>query len=202
MPDHEVRLRMHRGRTPQARLELANWHHITADQEFQERMRMIEHVAARREAGKVVLYGRGIPTRETLEAPKRSFDEYQFQIAVLNTGELTIRDFVLAVRIVTQNEKLEFVGDQLPKIGTESRFRFQQAEFAAVGHLPERKLFPGDRVFFPAQTWSLSVTAGSNLLADSLVLEWTIFLDDTAPNRGALDLAVVFHGAAQANAGE
>ncbi len=99
MPDHEVRLRMQRGRTPQARLELGSWQCKTAHQEFQSRLKIKENVATQVETGEVVLYGRGgIPSREALEAPMRDFDEYEFRFAVLNTGELTIRDFVLVGR--------------------------------------------------------------------------------------------------------
>ena len=165
MPDHEVRLRMQRGRSPQARLELNSWKRVTADLEFQRRLKTMEDIAARREAGEVLFYGRGIPTAEDLEAPiERDFDEYQFQFAVLNTGEMTIRDFVLAIRLVTPDDKIRFVGKQHLKIGVEFRFRFLRAsEMGMPGRSPEKKLFPGDRIHFPDLTFSLCVAAGDTL---------------------------------------
>jgi hypothetical protein len=199
MPDHEVRLRMQRGRTPQARLELTELHHITADEEYHRRQKTKERIAIKRKAGEVVIYGRGgIPSRKALEAPKRGFAECEFLLAVVNTGELTIRDFVLCLQLRCPDTQLLF-DEQIPALGTETRFRFQQAAdelslaygpMLGGGAAPPRKLFPGDRVVFPDQKWSLRLTLGRPLEANDLTLEWTIFLDDTTPMRGLVDLGL------------
>jgi hypothetical protein len=64
------------------------------------------------------------------------------------------------------------------------------------GPAPPRKLFPGDRVIFPERTRSLRVTSGRALEANDLIVEWTIFLDDTAPIRGLIDLGLALQGSA------
>jgi hypothetical protein len=200
MPDHEVRLRMQRGRAPQARLELESWQAVTADEEFQRRLQTKQYAAAKAEAGELVLYGRGgIPTREALEAPRREFDEYEFRFAVSNTGELTIRDFVLAVRLVPRDDRLTFIGEQNPDLGVESRFRFLQAEMLTPNKMPKKKLFPGDQILFPDVKWSLRLATGNTLEAEKLLVEWTIFLDDTAPIRGTIDLGIAPHELAPLN---
>ncbi len=59
---------------------------------------------------------------------------------------------------------------------------------------PAEKLFPGDRIDFPDREWSLYVPSTGTLEADKLLAEWTIFLDDTIPSSGVIDLGVVFQG--------
>src|SRR5258707_1007885 len=118
---------MQRGRTPQAHVELASVQCVTAEQEFQSRSTIKQDVAARREAGEILFYGRGIPERDQLEAPKRDFDECEFKLAVVNAGELIMRDFALTVRILDRDGQAVFVGEQSPTIGFESRFRFLRA---------------------------------------------------------------------------
>lgn len=190
MPDHEVRLRMQRGRTPQARVEIANVECVTADQDFQRRSKAKQEIAERLDAGEVIIPGRAsIPKREVLDAPRRDFDEYEIELAVVNTGELTIRDFILCIRIRNDSQQIVFVGEQSPKIAVESRFRFLRASEMAGPHAkPEKKLFPTECLPFPAQKLSLRIGEASVFLADSLLIEWTIYLDDTAPTRGAIDL--------------
>ncbi|HVS37477.1 MAG TPA: ATP-binding protein, partial [Gemmataceae bacterium] len=91
LPDHEVRLRMMRGRVAQAQLHFGDIRCTTADQDFEQRRKQRETLAAAMAASEdPVLYGRGgIPPREVLDAPRRTFDEYEFGLAVVNGGELT-----------------------------------------------------------------------------------------------------------------
>ena len=140
------------------------------------------------------------------EALKRDHDEYEFELAVVNTGELTIRDFLLCVRVVCHDERLNTFGDQFGGV-TEYRFDKCTDEVIAVAatsnnvenvvlHHPPRKLFPGNRIVLPEQSWRLRVAAGSVLAAASLILEWTIYLDDAAPVKDTIDLGFAFQGAA------
>ncbi len=67
LPDHEIRLRMMRGRVAQALLEFRSIRYTSADQEFEQRRRMTETLAtATSVSDEPVLYGRGIPTQEEL----------------------------------------------------------------------------------------------------------------------------------------
>jgi hypothetical protein len=193
MPDHEVRLRMQRGRTPQAQLELDGFQHISADQEFQSRLEQKQRWAAEREAGDDAIWEPGM--RKALEAPKRDYDEYGFQFAIRNTGELTIRDFVLALRVVSRDEKLTFFSAKGPITHAESRFRFLRAA-EMPGRAPAKKLFPGDRMLFPEDKWTLRVRGAATQEADNLIVEWTIFLDDTTPINGLIDVGLALQKAA------
>jgi hypothetical protein len=194
MPDHEVRLRMQRGRTPQAQLELERLHCTSADQEFQRRVEQKERIAAQREAEEMVLIPRQM--RESLDAPRRDFDEYDFQFAIRNTGELTIRDFVLAIRAVSRDDQLWFTSDKGPISNLGSRFRFlRAAEMGMPNRVPAKKLFPGDRMIFPDDKWTLRVSGAVTREAGKLVIEWTIFLDDTTPLNGIIDVGVALQRA-------
>jgi hypothetical protein len=190
MPDHEIRLRMQRGRTPQARLELGIAKCLTAEQDYQNRVKTKADLLARSEAGELVLYGRaGYPSHDHLDAPKRSFDEYDFQLAVVNSGELTIRDFVLALRLARHDQHVRLVGAHCPEIGAEARFRFlRAAEKGVPNPTQEKKLFPEDRVHFPDYEWSLHVSSEAKLEPGKLLLDWIIYLDDAIPSKGVLDL--------------
>jgi len=199
MPDHEVRLRMQRGRTPQACLELGSGLRITKDQELQRRLKN----KAEMEVGLFIPRRRTGSSREELAEvalPKQGFDKLEFNFAVVNTGELTIRDFALVLRAVNRDERLVLLDKRNRRVDAETRFRFLRAAELETRDLmgknktiqckPEEKLFPGDRIDFPDQEWSLYVPSTSTLEADKLLAEWTIFLDDTIPYRGVIDLGV------------
>jgi hypothetical protein len=189
LPDHEIRLRMQRGRIARAQLELSALRCTTADEEFQRRLVAKEQIARRREAGEVVIYGHGAPSRESLEAAKLDYDEYEFKLTVVNIGELTIRDFVLSVRLVRRDGEVILRGNR-PDVEVVKRFRFEQSR-GIIGVL-EPKLFPGDRVDFPAQPFSFCLAAGEKVPEGTITLEWTIFLEDAAPVSGVIDVGAAF----------
>jgi hypothetical protein len=151
MPDHEVRLRMMRGRVAQAKVEVSSCH--------------------------------STPGYD---------DVFQFTLAVVNTGELTIREFVLVIRNLNCDELTELrpraaenlVDSGTRDIGSETRIQG-----------PDRMLFPGDSVElgYPHDTWYLPVPIGTGLPVDSRLIEWTIYLDDATPSKGTIDLIWEIH---------
>src|SRR6185295_17446949 len=69
LPDHEIRMRMMRGRVPRATLELRASERLSAEDEYADRMRELN--SAHAEFAVLTL-----ERKEMLEAPKLKFDEY------------------------------------------------------------------------------------------------------------------------------
>lgn len=191
MPDHEVRLRMLRGRIAQARLEVRDCQVLTAEREWEERQEKIKN---EQYAGLLPI----IEQREYLEAPRRNFDEYSYRLSVANTGEVTIRDLMLSLQFdsdielqcTTKSEKQRITGTA----GAELRYRLDEGirktELPGRGEFvpAPRKLFPGDRICFPDGSWFAHVPSGTAPDSHKLLLRWAIYLDDMPPAFGEIDV--------------
>ncbi len=206
LDDSHIRLLMARGRVPQARVDASRCGVVTADQELAVRQSKLQEISARREAGEVLIHGHGVPKREYLEAPKRDYDQYEFQLAIANAGEVTLRDFLLRLvfatdfRLYTPLNQALSPGESLQEVasGKELRYRFAHGEVTTVSpgwrnYLPpERKLFPGDRIKFPEHPWFIHVPAGAHIPRRTVRLSWTIYLDDASPSTGEIDITDLF----------
>jgi hypothetical protein len=191
--DNVIRLLMSRGRVPQASLELVKGNTFTAEQVWSARQAELRDIQERREAGELLMHGRGIPEREYFDAPKLTYDQYEFYFGIVNTSEITIRDFMLGLTFISDFtvhykwSQEQFAHDV--QCGIETKFRFEQDKVTKRGNSGERlkspkdKLFPGDRVHFPECSWFIRVPAGTN--PESFAeLRWKIYLDDAPPNSG------------------
>jgi hypothetical protein len=149
-----------------------------------------------REAGEVVIHGRGVPTREYLEAPKRDYDQYDFQLAITNIGEVTLDDLVLVLDFASDFRLSQLRSQVQEEVvsGRPQRYRFAKGTTTTTlpgrGDYspPEQKLFPGDRISFPDCTWSILVPAGASMPKRLARLHWAIYLDDAPPSTGEIDI--------------
>jgi hypothetical protein len=137
------------------------------------------------------------PMRDYLEALRRDFDQYKFQLAVANTGESTLHDFLLELVFVGECEIYRI--DRKPALPGQSerdlenvvthhtpqRWRFQKDESGKE----QRKLFPTDRIPFPMEAWYFNWPAGSPMRNAAVGVRWTIYLDDTRPTSGEIDVS-------------
>jgi len=196
--DNVIRLLMTRGRVAQARVEVHDCTILTAEQEWTARQSKLQEV---QNAGELVIYGRGVPPREYFEAPKRDYDELSFRLAVVNTGEVTIRDFLLSVAFTTNFKlyRVEPPADSQVEVVPDNTLRYRFAEGArkttgAKGeYLPvEKTIFPDDRVFFPNLNWFIHLPAGEPVERHGVLLRWTIYLDDAPPSSGEIDITEHF----------
>jgi Putative DNA-binding domain len=197
--DNVIRLLMERGRFPQAAMQVDNRGMLSADQELARRQ---SEQQKREKARGGPGYGRGgVPTLEYFEAPKRNFDEYEFQLFVVNTGEMTLRDFQLVLVFASdlmiaarppRGLTHQLLDPVAPIVcGEKRRYRFADGLPTRTGpttYKPaEKKLFPGDRVLFPEQTWLIHVPAGAPVERGSIQLSWTLHLDDARPTEGEIE---------------
>jgi hypothetical protein len=197
--DNVIRLLMTRGRVPQVRVEIADRQILTADEEWAGRQTKLAEIAEKRKTGEVVIYGRSVPSHEDLTAPKRDHDQLSFRLALVNTGEVTIRDFALSVAFKMSSELYRVQFRSLS--GIEFRFRFAEGlrkttfggTFGGEEHSPpERKVFPDDRVVFPDQDWFIRVPARTPVAKRGVLLHWTVYLDDAPPSFGDIDVTEQF----------
>jgi Putative DNA-binding domain len=194
MPDHEVRLRMLRGRVAQARVEVVHCTLLTAEAELAKRQKTLRDIEASED---LIIFERGVPSREELEAPQRTFDEYSFRLNVANSGEVTIRDFLLSISFETPFKVFDPESSNPPqdlpwgfevRSGRELRYRFAQGQRNRGQSPPDNKIFPGDRVLFPNKSWTLHAPHGVSLQIGTSVLHWVIYLDNAPSSSGEINL--------------
>ncbi len=196
--DNVIRLLMTRGRVAQARVEVHDCTILTADQEWAARQSKLQEI---QNTGELVIYGRGVPPREYFEAPKRDYDQLSFRLAVVNTGEVTIHDFLLSVAFTTNFKlyRVESPRDFQVEVVSSKKLRYRFAEglrktTVATGEYspPEKKIFPDDRVFFPNLNWFIHVPAGASVERHAVLLRWAIYLDDAPLSSGEIDVTEHF----------
>lgn len=132
--------------------------------------------------------------------PRWDYDEFSCHLIIANSGEVTIRDFMLALVFETPFKVFQlrtdppYLGDrsqyQEAQTGVPVRFRFLKLE--AMGHAivnPEKKIFPGDREFFPKSRGVIEIPHGRVREQCGCSLSWAIYLDDTPASYGVIDLS-------------
>jgi hypothetical protein len=207
MPDHEVRLRMMRGRVAQVAVETLDWRKDPMAAGMQREEKQEAHRRAFNEAAKSVEYIQDQEEREAelvarlLQAgtfppsPKNVYyDKVWFRLGVRNCGEVTIHDFALSITsqfasgfwagpVSQYNKKLED--------DPEYRFRLRGETQTMVPdgfREPLEKIFPGDCLQFPPFAWLIEIPEGRSMRDGNLTLLWKVFLDDAPPCEGSLDL--------------
>jgi hypothetical protein len=182
MPDHEIRLRMMKGQMPQVKIGLSKIKLITAEEEYRERQNKFKELKSSNDIGDLLYAGR---QREQYEKPISDYDEFIITLIIMNTGEVTLKDFLLTLAS-NIDSKLE-----------KSQFRFskgEQIKSYSDRLEPVEKLFPGQQLLFPKTNISLKCPVNSylqykrNPSENEIIIYWTVFLDDGPPCRGEIFL--------------
>lgn len=218
LPDHEVRLRMSRDRGPQARVlgvarRVRLWGEV-----HQEKLRSF--IKEKEELARVVEQrGIQIPAvpsdddpahaavlRRLTAAPHlvdsaqfldRFFcDEYAVDLELENTGDRTLRNLEVALRVRCAPGFYIGGTNPQPKEGflmpdaswDRERVEDIRIRWSSVPTWPTREAFPGARVELQ-RVWFL-VPRGRELDDGAFSLEWTVYLDDARPCTGSVDLSV------------
>ena len=186
LPDHEIRMRMQRGLIASAGVSIADPRVLTAEEIHARNMK--EYEISRKEDEE-----ERIPIRKKLALPQPpDHHELSFGLAVTNTGEITIRDFLLVLRFATT---FRLLSDGSP-IEPESPYQFEfetVQPWRATRPAKERKVFPGQTAVFPNAVWTLEVPVqGMNLDMDKASINWVIYLDDSPPVSGDLNILDAF----------
>ena len=168
--DHEIRLRMMKGRLAQAAVIIGQVEYITSK----------AHNENLRKRKKDTIVRGGIWRSEEKEV---DYDKCSLQLEVLNTSDITLSDFILELHLhspfSTQWEH--------------SRFRFgQPRKVIKTGSYettePPAAVFPRDRSPFPTEKLELCISGGEDFFSHESHLSWIIFLDNAPPCSGKFDL--------------
>jgi hypothetical protein len=195
--DNVIRLLMMRGKVAHAVIELGAVSRLTAESEYQRRQVELKRCLQRRaEEEEVVVVSR--KKRIELEAPKRNFDEYIFDLLIRNDGPVTIRDSLLTLSFqvpptlqVTHERRLQPWQFRLaPTTRTiqQSPSGGRQTEI-----LPHSFLFPENSMPFPEASFTVRLPRAHKLA--EAVLNWKLYLDDAPSTSGSIDLARGFEQA-------
>jgi hypothetical protein len=162
LPDHEVRIRMIRTQVALARLEVSGMS-INKDREFNPKYKNDPSLVSG-------------PDRDAYG------DGYRFSLQVTNCGLLTVHDFFL---------EIEAQGALRGQIMGAGGWRFfeESIDPIADGTIRSRpKIFPEQHTAFPLEKVTLWVPRGEAIRQSEAILKWTIYLDNSPPCSGMLDL--------------
>ena len=216
LPDHEVRLRMARGKTPRVTIEATNVHAGRTAQEvfevklskyiadvkamFKQMERIAPESSAQAEAASDEEPQTLDPARVFGEQWRsRFFSEYSFDLSIRNDGELSIRDFELDALvtcasgfIVSERETLQpdegFLG---PPASSPVRIRGRLSNFISrASNDPEVKLWP--QALRRLCTVTLLVPWEQQVGNSELRVTWKVYLDDAPPSYGEITAEALF----------
>lgn len=163
---------------------------------------MLDERKKAREENEIVIYRNAVPPL----GPKRDYDEWSFGLAVVNSDELTVRDFLLSLTLTgdaplyTHGSTGDGEYEVKQVFDRELKWRLAEGVTKTTNTLmgseytpPESKLFPYDRVVCPwgewlVHEWLVHLPVGSALKSNDVVIRWTIYLDDAPPSFGEIDL--------------
>jgi hypothetical protein len=206
LPDIIIRRLMNRGRNVHAAIELMSLTRLTAEEEFGRRHSQLAKIVANEKPEKeeaeqkrefifVTRAGRRVleEGKKRLEEPKRTFDEYAFELGIRNDGPITIQDCCLSLLILAGPE-----ADFAPKpiderwifhFLPESILRQTSSQWGTTKEkvpFRERKLFPEQVLPFPDAKLMMRYPAGAT--PKNCALNWTLYLEDAPSVNGVIDL--------------
>lgn len=179
LPDHEVRLRMQRGRAPRAEMVVLepSWGGVWDDfgsvsWEVDLNVRDVSPNLSQEEIQAINERAEREPTPEASEL------SFSFSLGVRNCGELTLRNFL--VELTFRGEGGAIAMGRV-SLGGEAALT-QRVEGAAL------RVLPSDCLEFPKERWTAMFDDVTSARSATVLIDWTVFLDDAPPSRGTIDI--------------
>ncbi len=187
LPDHEIRVRMARGKVARALLffRLGSIS-LSADRLAELRKTSsaaLEAFAADAESA----IGRYPETFLDLMSAKFAPDEIRFDLSIRNDGELTIRD--PSVELAQSGSS-----DAFGNLGGDRSV----ARIDMTGEI----LYPGDERLIPNSTRTFRCKPGEPIAVGDFIIVWKVFLDNALPSMGRLDLGEFLQSARDRSIGQ
>ena len=190
LPDHEVRLRMFRGRAANAIVQAQLRGHEIIELTDPKDEKVTRKLGWYAEAHKEEI------NQATVEMPL-CIERYLFDLTIQNIGEMNITEFKVVLRFsppdfVHQAEDSWAFRDGWP----DPRHRFWiPSGMGGPGNEPRPmtlNIYPQD--VFNLSSVLLFFRSPQNLTESHVVLDWTLFLSNTVPIYGRINLASEFKG--------
>lgn len=185
LPDHEIRLRMNRGRIARSAIH-AQLQRVALGSKYEAQLREKHSEAI--EAFKIDAAAavQRFPELRDLMSARYHPDEISFCLVLKNDGELTIRD----PAIVVNEERSERLSDN---------WTLQGGPIPSRLELRGEVIFPGDMREVAGSHCNLRCKHDVLLSEGDFRIEWTIYLDNSPPSKGVIDLGSLLQGARSAS---
>jgi hypothetical protein len=175
LPDHEIRLRMNRGKVSQATVELRKrWAKNGADFESEKRKLhagALEAIASAPE--RAADFGEEVMD---LMAARHRGHELWLDVALKNSGEQTIRHPLLELRM-----------EQSPRITNNQLISIQSGSLTGRFDLEDRTLYPDDECTEFKPLCKIFLKRDAVIAPGEFLVRWKVFLDNSPPSTGAID---------------
>ena len=200
LPDHEIRLRMNRGKVARgtvlchvtAELGIAGENRIRAEVETRRARRESPselEVELRNPDGTLVFAESDVQDAMTLLSAQTAPDAIAVDFVFRNDGELTIRAPSLELRQICKPHLVDEMLVQVTRF--EPRLNMENAI-----------IYPGDERIIERARLTLNWKREATLADGDLILSWKIFLDNSAPSFGDIDLAAMIQTAREVRAAD
>lgn len=174
LPDHEVRLRMARGKVSRASI-VFQLNHVSMSVEREVELRQNNKEACEafnRDPGSAL---KKYPELDKILNSRFESDIIDFELLIKNDGELTIRDPSIKF--------LEHRPDKLSHSPLSSCKRLS-GKIDMRGEV----IFPGDQLKIPESQYNFKIFREIVFQIGEYMVEWKIFLDNSPPSAGNFDL--------------
>jgi hypothetical protein len=176
LPDHEIRLRMSRGRVARAEIRARLRRIILgADEEAELRTKYASAIEAfKTDAADAI---RRFPDLWDLVASRYRPDKISFDLILRNDGELTIRQPAIELRAERSEELLK-------------GWTVQGGSLPPRLEMGDETIYPGDEREITGSQCDLSCRRDAVLVQGDYVLRWKVFLDNSPPSTGEIDVGI------------
>ncbi len=172
LPDHEIRLRMMKGRIAQASLIVVKTVYKTA--------KMLNNII-HEENKSAIDEGRFLRKAR----PAVDSDICAINMAVMNISDVTISDFILDICI--KSPHIEINGQRLRFARPTQTYRGQGKDTSSIPSI----IFPQDKVNFPPESLEFHIPVSDGHVVVESTISWTIFLDNSPPCTGVINVGEI-----------
>lgn len=181
LPDHEIRLRMNRGKIAKAAIHL-QLKRVALGSEFETELRTKHSLGIEAFKANAAAAIQRFPALLDLMMAKYHPDEISFCLVLKNEGELTIRNPAVVleeVRSKRLSDNWTLQGGSIP-----SRLELQH-----------ETIFPADVREISGSHCRLRCKRDVLLAEGDYVFHWTVYLDNSPPSMGTIDVGALLQGA-------
>lgn len=180
LPDHEIRLRMNRGKVGKAAIHL-QFKRVALGSAFEAELRTKHSLAIEALKTDAAAAFQRFPELLDLIAAKYHPDEISFCLALKNEGELTIRNPAVVLREV-RSERLS------------DNWTLQGKSIPSRLEMQDETIFPADAREISGSQIHLRCKRDVLLSAGDYVFHWTVYLDNSPPSMGTIDVGALLQG--------
>jgi predicted HTH transcriptional regulator len=181
LPDHEIRLRMNRGRIAKAAIHL-QLKRVALGSEFESDLREKHSLAIEAFKADAAAAIQRFPELLDLMKAKYHPDEISFCLFLKNEGELTIRNPAVVLKEL-RSERLS------------DNWTLQGGSIPSRIELQDEIIFPADVREISGSYCHLRCKRDVLLSAGDYVFHWAVYLDNSPPSLGKIDVGTLLQGA-------